>query len=78
MAANTEFEYIMNKLFEVGKPVQLLCFENGINNHRKLKAKWKDISFHLETHFGSTLWLNYLSIYLFVLLHGIRYLLVAR
>ena len=31
------------------------------------KQTW--ISFHLETHFGSTLWFNYL----FHLLHGIRY-----
>ena len=32
------------------------------------------ISFHLETHFGSTLWLN--SCFVF-LVHGIRYLLVS-
>ena len=33
------------------------------------------ISFHLETHFGSTLWFNYLSIFL---VHGIRYLFLWR
>ena len=43
MAANTEFEYIMNKLFGVDTLVQLLCFEKGITNLRKLKAKWKNI-----------------------------------
>ena len=43
MSANTEFEYIMDKLFGIGTPVQLVCFQNGITNHRKFKAKWKDI-----------------------------------
>jgi len=43
MAANTEFEYIMNKLFGVDTLVQLLCFEKGITNLHKLKAKWKII-----------------------------------
>ena len=33
----------MDKLFGIGTPVQLVCFQNGITNHRKFKAKWKDI-----------------------------------
>jgi hypothetical protein len=41
--ANTEFAYIINVLFGVDTPVQLLCDQNGINNHRKLKPRWKDI-----------------------------------
>ena len=45
MAANTnaEFEYIVKVLIGDGTPVQVLCFENGITNLRKQKAKWRNI-----------------------------------
>lgn len=41
--ANAEFTHTINVFIGVGTPVQLLCFENGITNHRKLKSKWKGI-----------------------------------
>jgi len=41
--ANDEFTYTLDVIFGVGTPVQLLCVENGINNHRKLKSKWRNI-----------------------------------
>lgn len=45
MAANTnaEFEHIMNVIFGVDTPAQLLCIENGITNLRKFKVKFRNI-----------------------------------
>ena len=45
MAANTnaEFEHIMNVIFGVDTPAQLLCFDNGITNLRKFKVKFRNI-----------------------------------
>jgi hypothetical protein len=40
---NAEFAHFINVLIGVDTPFQLFCIENKINNHRKLKAKWKDI-----------------------------------
>ena len=37
------FEHIINTLFGVGRPVQLLFREYSMNEHRKLRDKWKDI-----------------------------------
>jgi len=37
------FEYMTNTFFGVGSPCQLLCSQNNINSHRKLRARWKNI-----------------------------------
>jgi hypothetical protein len=37
------FKHITDILLGVGSPCQLLCSQNKINTHRKLKAKWKNI-----------------------------------
>ena len=41
--ANAEFEHILNVIFGVDTPAQLLCFENGITNLRKFKVKFRNI-----------------------------------
>ena len=41
--ANAEFEHIMNVIFGVDTPAQLLCIENGITNLRKFKVKFRNI-----------------------------------
>ena len=38
-----EFEHILNVIFGVDTPAQLLCFENGITNLRKFKVKFRNI-----------------------------------
>lgn len=37
------FEYMTNTFFGVGSPCQLLCSQNNINEHRKLRARLKNI-----------------------------------
>ena len=43
MTTNAEFEHILNVIFGVDTPAQLLCFENGITNLRKFKVKFRNI-----------------------------------
>ena len=40
---NAEFAHFINVLIGVDTPFQLFCIKNKITNHRKLKAKWKDL-----------------------------------
>ena len=38
-----EFKHTIEVFIGLGTPAQLLCHENGIDTHRKLKARWKNI-----------------------------------
>ena len=40
---NAEFAHFINVLIGVDTPFQRFCIENKINNHRKLRPRWKDL-----------------------------------